>query len=144
MFCPKFGNPDQTAESYCRQCGTYLPDLTKPVKAPIPPEQHIRANIVLSSMTVIAAFTLSILLWTTLAFRPDTPTLIYVTAGLLFAIGCWQVQTLWRAILLRKHLKQKNIRPKAEIELLTSANFDDMASPASVTDRTTRELVERR
>jgi hypothetical protein len=27
MFCPKCGSADQKAESYCRQCGEWLPDI---------------------------------------------------------------------------------------------------------------------
>lgn len=147
MFCPKCGNADQSPETYCRQCGVYLPDLTKPAKGPAPPEQHVTANIVLSSMTIVASFTLAILLWSTLAFRPDTHPLIYVTAGLLGAMGCWHVQTLWRTILLRKHLKNSKPPRENELEsgvdtdkLLDQANFDNIVRP-SVTDHTTKHLA---
>ena len=149
MFCPKCGKPDQSPESYCRGCGTYLPDLTKPVKGPAPPEQHVTANIVLSSMTIFTSFTLAILLWSTLAFRPDTHPLIYVTAGLLGAMGCWHVQTLWRTILLRKHLKNSKPSRENELEtnvtkgkLLDQANFENIV-PTSVTNRTTKHLADR-
>jgi uncharacterized membrane protein YvbJ len=27
MFCPKCGADDQGAESYCKRCGEWLPDL---------------------------------------------------------------------------------------------------------------------
>ncbi len=29
MFCPKCGTADQIENSYCRNCGEFLPDLTK-------------------------------------------------------------------------------------------------------------------
>ena len=144
MFCPKCGNADQQPETFCRKCGLFLPDLTKPVKGPVSPEQHVTANTVLSSMTIVASFTLAILLWSTLAFRPDTHPLIYVTAGLLGAIGFWHIQTLWRTLLLRRQLKALKPPRADDIEQtapksLNNANFDDLVPP-SVTDRTTREL----
>lgn len=151
MFCPKCGKAEQSPETYCRQCGIFLPDFTKPAKTRQSPEVHVTANIVLSSMTIVVSFTLSILIWAMLAFRPDTHPLIYVTAGLLFAMGIWHIQTLWRTLLLRKHLKQ-NMRKETELvnvstysseRFLEDANFEDVV-PASVTERTTNQLTEKR
>ncbi len=152
MFCPSCGRADQIAESYCRQCGTFLPDLLKPVKQPTPPEQHVLANIVLSSMTIVACFTLAILLYTLLAFKPDTHPLIYATAGLLIAMGAWHIQTLWRAILLRKHFKKtkpnivEDVASSNSIDvntdkLLETPDLSDFVH-ASVTENTTRHLDE--
>jgi len=129
-----------------------LPDLSKPAKQPIPPEQHVTANIVLSSMTIVACFTLAILLYTMLAFKPDTHPLIYATAGLLIAMGAWHIQTLWRALLLRKYFKKVK-RPLAEEvsdlplhdvrtdKLLDAQNLNDFVH-SSVTENTTRHLEE--
>lgn len=147
MFCPKCGKTDQQPETFCRECGIFLPDLSKPVKKAQTPQDHVTANIVLNSMTIVVSFTLAILLWTILAFRSDTHPLIYVTSGLLIAIGCWHVQTLWRTLLLRKHFKKNQRQQEPELagvaakddKLLERPNFDDYV-PASVTDRTTREL----
>jgi len=147
MFCPKCGNAEQFPETYCRRCGTFLPDLDKPVKQPVKPETHVTANMVLSSMTIVACFTLAILLYTFVAFRENTHPLIYVTAGLLLAMGAWHVQTLWRSILLRKHFKRarspreesKEIEESTASNLLEQADFENMV-PASVTERTTRQL----
>lgn len=150
MFCPKCGKSDQLAESYCRQCGTFLPDLSKPAKRHIPPEQHVKVNTVVSVMTVVTCFTLAILLYIFLGFRESTPPLIYLTAGFLFAMGVWHIQALIRGLILRKHFqKQKQSREvktgeKANTDkLLEQPNFENMV-PASVTDHTTRHLAERK
>jgi hypothetical protein len=154
MFCPKCGRADQVPDTYCRQCGVLLPDLTKSFKPAAKPKQHIVANTVLSSMTIVTSFTLAILLWVVLAFRPETHPLIYVTAGFLFAMGCWHIQSLWRSILLRRQLKRHRLwdidgndrhsaaeaAPAGAEKLLETAEFDDMV-PASVTERTTRQLA---
>lgn len=146
MFCPKCGKPEQTAETYCRQCGTFLPDLSKPGKTPVGPEEHVKVNMVFSLMTMVACFTLAALLYSILAFRDDTHWLIYATAGLLTAMGFWHTQTFWRAILLRRHFNRHQ-RPDETImdsvaetgNLLEGADFENIV-PASVTDRTTKHL----
>ncbi|MEP6947169.1 MAG: hypothetical protein ABJA02_14710 [Acidobacteriota bacterium] len=147
MFCPKCGQPDQTPESYCRQCGTYLPDLNKPVKAPIKPEEHVKVNMVFSAMTVVASFTLSAMLYIVLGFRSDTHWLIYMTAALLLAMGIWHTQVFWRTLQLRKHFKKPKASEELEAvsvqktgKLLEEADFDNIV-PASVTDHTTRHLT---
>ena len=155
MFCPRCGKADQTPESYCRQCGVFLPDLDKASKAESTPEEHIKINAVLSFLTIVASFTLAILLYAVLAFRPDTHLLIYLTAGLLIAIGIWQIQTFIRSLKLRKHFRKKRLDDSLEAELtdttieglptgkfLNEADVGDQV-PASVTDATTKHLVER-
>ena len=154
MFCPRCGKADQLPETYCRQCGLFLPDLSKPVKREIPPEEHLKANTVLNSLTIIVSFTLSILLF---AVIPDKHPLIYVTAGLLIAIGGWHIQTFIRTQKLKKQWKQRT--PLTEVQaaspetqpafksastakLLDQADFGNTV-PASVTENTTRHLVEK-
>ena len=149
MFCPKCGKSDQSPETYCRQCGVFLPDLSKPLKSNHTPEEHVTANIVLTSMTIVVCFTLATLLFAMLGPLENTHPLIYATAGLMIAMGCWHIQTLWRNLMLRKHFK-KNKRPQETIfeggvtatgKLLDQADFENMV-PASVTDRTTKHLSE--
>ena len=155
MYCPRCGKAEQVPESFCRQCGLFLPDLSKPVKRELPPEDHLKANTVLNALTIIVSFTLSFLLFTIL---PDEQhPLIYVTAGLLIAIGAWHIQTFIRTQKLKKQWKRRV--PLAEIEAglpeaerafksASTAKLLDQADvantvPASVTENTTRHLVER-
>ena len=153
MYCPRCGKAEQLPETYCRQCGLFLPDLSKPVKHEIPPEEHLKANTVLNLLTIIVSFTLSFLLF---AIVPNKHPLIYVTAGLLIAIGGWHIQTLIRTQKLKSQWKRRT--PLTEIQaappetqpafksastakLLDQADFADTV-PASVTEHTTRHLVE--
>ena len=157
MFCPRCGKAEQVPESYCRQCGFYLPDLSKSLKRELPPEDHLKANTALSVLTIIVSFTLSILLFAFFGARSDTHPLIYTTAGLLLAIGAWHIQTFIRTQLLKKQWKRR--APLNEIQaslpdaeppsrsvstakLLDPADFEN-AVPASVTENTTKHLVER-
>lgn len=150
MFCPKCGKPDQTPETFCRQCGVFLPDFSKPGKPKNTPEEHVKVNTVLSALTIVASFTLAILLYTMLAFRPETHPLIYVTAGLLIAIGVWHIQTLYRILQLRKHFKNKK-RESVEARQIegpqTRKFFNETdpghAVPLSITEHTTTKLSEK-
>lgn len=154
-FAQRCGKAEQLPESFCRQCGLFLPDLSKPVKREIPPEEHLKANTVLNSLTIIVCFTLSILLFAFFGSRQHTHPLIYVTAGLLLAIGGWHIQTLIRTHQLKKQWKRR--APLTEIQaglpetqppfksastakLLDQADFENTV-PASVTENTTRHLV---
>lgn len=153
MFCPKCGAADQLPETYCRQCGIFLPDLEKAAKPKNTPEEHVKVNSVLSALTIIASLTLAILLYSMLAFRQDTHPLIYVTAGLLIAIGVWHIQTFYRTLQLRKHFKNRKreseeARQRDSIEGLPTGKFlseadRSYAVPASVTEHTTTGLSEK-
>lgn len=152
MFCPKCGKSDQSPETYCRQCGIFLPDLSTPAKRESPPEENIKVNSVLSLMTVIVSFTLAILLYAFLGFRPGTHPMIYVTAGLLTAMGAWHIQTFIRTRKLKKQWKRRNPNIENETDpsvsavptgkLLDQPDFENIV-PASVTDHTTRHLADR-
>lgn len=149
MFCPKCGNADQTPETYCRRCGTFLPDLDKPTKKQQTPEEHLKANFVLNLMTIVVSFSLAIALYAIFLGRNDTHWVIYLTAGFLIAIGAWQIQTLWRTILLKRHFKKNKATQKAVLEtsvttagkLLDRADLENVV-PASVTDHTTKHLID--
>jgi hypothetical protein len=158
MFCPKCGNADQVPETFCRQCGSFLPDFDKPTKKPISPQTHLKANSVLSLMTAIVSLTLAALLYYNFLGQEGTPVLIYVTAGFLTAMCAWQVQTFWRNLLLRKHFKtprnnlpQKNEsvdtnplyqKPAQTNKLLDEADFRNVVPPSIIED-TTKNLKEK-
>ena len=153
MYCPRCGKAEQIAETFCRQCGLFLPDLSKPLKRELPPEDHLQANTILNSLTILVSFTLSILLF---ALRPSTHPLIYTTAGLLIAIGAWHIQTLIRTQKLKKQWKRRSpltsvetgspeseraFKAASTAKLLDQADFAN-AVPATVKENTTRHLVE--
>jgi hypothetical protein len=96
------------------------------------------------------------LLFLVLGFRSFTHPLIYATAGILLAIGGGHIQTLIRTQMLKKQWKRRTPlsaiqAPQSETaaalkstptgKMLDQANFAD-AIPVSVTEHTTRHLVE--
>lgn len=149
MFCPKCGNADQTPETYCRQCGTFLPDLDKLQKKETPFEEHIKVNTFFTVATAVVSLTLAIIFYLTFINRGGpTPIIIYPVFGFLIAMTAWQIQTFIRTRILKtqfEKLQQKRERKKDQIpletnELLPEANFESVV-PESVTERTTRNLA---
>ena len=156
MFCPNCGKSEQQENTFCRQCGVYLPDFTKQGKRRVSPEEHIKSSIVLDVMTIVAALTLSILLFASFLGKGNTPPLIYVTAGFLIAISAWQAQTLWRTLQLKKHFRERKIETSEERKQNTEKVFDSFltkpllneadyssAIPPSVAENTTKKLKEK-
>ena len=150
MYCPKCGNPDQSPETYCRSCGIFLHEPDKLQRKQTAPAQHVTASLVLSGMTVVISFILASLIYYFDFGWPEASVLTYATAGFLIAIGCWNIQTFYRSLLLRKHFKErKSWEQERSADLnervttnrsLNEASFESF-QPASVTDRTTRDLV---
>lgn len=151
MFCPNCGKSDQTEDTYCRQCGKFLPDFDNLKRRKTTPEEHLKANSVLNLMTAIVSLTLAILLYYFYLGKDDTPIIIYITAGFLTAMFAWQVQTFWRTLLLKKQIakpKQSEENKPQELksipanELLNEADFSDNV-PASIAEYTTKNLKEK-
>ncbi len=148
MFCPKCGKADQSPETFCRQCGIFLPDIEKSAKKRQTPEDHLKANTFLSLFSIIVSFTLAIALYSIFLPRNDTHWVIYLTAGFLIAIGAWQIQSLWRTLLLKKHFNKNRTQSESALEteamvgkVLDKADLGDIIMP-SITERTTRNLIE--
>lgn len=143
-------------ESYCRQCGEWLPDLAKrgrPGFGGDSPEESLNISLSLSAMTVIVSLLLAIWLYATYFGKPGVPGIIYITAAFLLAIAGWQASNFYVGIKLRRNLarRRKGDFDKQSNEL-SSASQANAALPAaddsqfirpqvSVTENTT-ELLE--
>lgn len=138
------------SDTFCRQCGMFLPDLDNPKRRKPTPEDHLKANTVLNFMTAIASLSLAVTLYAYFLGKPGTPVIIYITAGFLIAMFAWQVQIIIRTFMLKSQLKKRGvINRKEESKILTEgaesekllneADFADMITP-SVVEHTTREL----
>jgi hypothetical protein len=108
-------------------------------------------------MTAAASLTLAILINVLLVGKENTPILIYITMGFLYAMFFWQAQVFWRNWQLkkqfpglkeRKQRKAENIETQPQIEsaktreLLNEADLSDFVQ-TSVTEDTTKHLAEK-
>ena len=155
MFCPKCGNADQKENSYCRNCGTFLPEFEKLKSKEVTPQQHLTINSTFSFLSGLISLILTIILHVLYTGKEGTPIIIYVVIGFLTANFFWQVQTFWRSLQLKKQLPKRredleNIPTNPQIDnqystdkLLPDADFENII-PTSVTENTTKHLkVER-
>ena len=155
MFCPKCGKAEQQANTFCRNCGTFLPDFDKLENKVITPEQHFTANTTLNIMTAVVSLALVITLHLMFTGKDGTSFVIYLTIGFLTAIFFWQAQVFWRTLQLRKQfpgLNRKNENriiektPSLETtntrELLKEADLSNVVSP-SIIENTTKKLGEK-
>jgi len=149
MYCPKCGAAEQLTDTYCRKCGTFLPDFEKVRKKEITAEEHIKINSFFSIATAVISLSLAITLFVMFIGRDGTPWIIYLVFAFMMTITAWQIQTFIRTRMLKKQFEklrpkrdiegEREVIPKAEVNLLEEADLDD-AIPASVTERTTRNL----
>lgn len=146
MFCPKCGNANQTENSYCRNCGTFLPDFDKIAKKETTPEQQITISSTFNFLSGLISLILTILLHILYTGKEGTPVIIYVVIGFLTANFFWQAQAFWRVRQLKKQLPKR--RSETEVEekiidnsfstdkLLPQADFSDFVPPSVVEDST--------
>ena len=159
MFCPGCGNPNQRENTFCRQCGNFLPDLSgklaKYGKKTETSQELIRTNLILNLMSavvsIVSAIALYILFWN----RGSEFAAVFAIAAFLLAMGGWQLSTFFNGLKLRKkfNLNTNQAAQTAQAytpneveriktnELLTEANFSSTL-PQSVTENTTRQLSE--
>jgi hypothetical protein len=114
MFCPNCGNVDQQENSYCRQCGIFLPDFDKISKRETTPEQQINISSTFNFLSAVASLILTVLLHISYTGKEGTPILIYVVIGFLTANFFWQVQAFWRTRQLKKQFPKRNIETELE------------------------------
>ena len=155
MYCPNCGKADQKENSYCRQCGGFLPDFSQKNKLVFggkTPEDQISTNLVLNLMSATVSYILAIILLVTYGwFSPQTPLIIYIVVAFLFAIGSWQVSTYTIGLKLKKHFKKgkeaattpepdKQFQAAETRELLNEADPTNAVPIGSVTENTTTKL----
>ncbi|CAN5438817.1 hypothetical protein BH20ACI1_BH20ACI1_22150 [soil metagenome] len=146
MFCPNCGKGDQKENTYCRQCGEFLPDLTKNALkrfGGVTPQQN--ANII-SSLSLFASI-VSLLagLWM-YATNFNVPIVLYLGTALLICNAIWHVSNFYTIKKLSKRLNptdenlSKYLEDKTATQKeLNEPDFSD-AVPMSVTEKTTRKL----
>ena len=150
MFCPKCGNADQKENSFCRNCGTFLPDFDKLKSKETTPEQQITISSTFNFLSALISLVLTIILHVLYTGKEGTPIIIYVVIGFLTANFFWQAQAFWRVRQLKKQLPKRRVEDSENSnqiieshysteKLLPQADFENIV-PASVTEQTTKNL----
>lgn len=152
MFCPNCGKAEQAEKTFCRQCGKFLPDLSKAKKEnPQTPADQFRLSLVFNLLSAFAGIFMALALLIVHWGKPGTHPVIYAAISLLTVISGWQIASFFNNLNLIKRFvrgteENKETGMIAENEIraksLPEADFTDTI-PASVTERTTRNLKEK-
>ena len=155
MYCPNCGNADQNENAYCRQCGEFIPRLSRSPEfawGRLTPHVYIRTGLFLNLLIALLSLIVGALLLSNLNSNGDLTFLIVLSGGLLLAIALWQIASFTIGLSLTRHfnkgwvsknqVSQSVIDSAVTKELLPEPNFDNLGS-ASVTETTTRKLSEK-
>ena len=156
MYCQKCGTPEQQENSYCRNCGEFLPDSNIKTKMQFggsTPDEQIRTNLFLNLLSALVSFALAVTLYLTFWHRGDALPVIYIVAAFLLAMSFWQTSTFYVGLKLKKNFDKrksatsgkenqentKTFESAKTRELLNEPNLENFV-PASITENTTRHL----
>jgi hypothetical protein len=161
MFCSNCGKSDQVLNTYCRQCGEFLPDYADKKRnfamGGNTPEEQIRVNLVLNFLSGMVSLILAILLYATFWNKPETSPIIYIVAAFLLAMCGWQFSTFRVGLKLKKTFDRRKLgdeiensvqndnsafQPAQTKDLLPEADFANFV-PITVTENTTKHLSEK-
>jgi uncharacterized membrane protein YuzA (DUF378 family) len=164
MFCPNCGKGEQQPDSYCRNCGRFLNDLSgksyliNKLLGGSTPDTQVNVNLTINVVTTLVSMLLlgflngyyDSLYEKTGQSAPPVIYLVYIFLGL---VAAWQTLGFLVNARIKKKLSARNkeqptAAPNAEEGALPSrstqkslpqADFDS-AVPTSVTEDTTRNL----
>lgn len=148
MFCQNCGKSDQPPNSYCRQCGEFISD-------PKQTSQSFGGNTLQQNTGVVSVISLSASVSSLLAgfwmfiTQFNVPIVLYFGAAVLICNAIWHFSNFIVVRKMRKRLnlaREENKAPQLQTNLtgdpatLQSADTNDLISPLSVTENTTRHL----
>jgi hypothetical protein len=161
MFCPNCGNGEQTPDSYCRSCGSFLPDPSKGASlisrlfGVTDPERQLKFTLTVDLVTaIVSALLIFFLMGYFDATRKrtgiPTPPVVYLVYVFLGAVAVWQLLSFTVVTTFRKKLlaTKKSVAAAEETGELKGGNTQRNLPPAtasdfvnnSITEQTTRRL----
>lgn len=151
MFCPKCGVDDQSAESYCKRCGEWLPDLDA-IRRPglfrkRTREQKIRKMRVLEAVSAGLSLTSGAIIISVLAAGTDVQ-LLNIAVVCCVVVAVYQMVNFSLGYKLQRRIDQSRSEHPNEIKAaekevgrLSAADTTQFVNRASVVENTT-ELLE--
>jgi hypothetical protein len=151
MFCPKCGADGQSADSYCKRCGEWLPDLDAIGRPGFfrkrTREEKIRKMRVLEMVSAALSLTAGAIIISVLAGGADTQQLHLALLCCIVVAG-YQIINFYLGHKLQQRIDRSRSRRPDEIEqaeepfrVLNAADTTPFINRASVVENTT-ELLE--
>ena len=150
MFCPKCGADAQSAESYCKRCGEWLPDIDALVRPRLfrkwTREDKIRKMRVLEAVSAGLSLIAAAIIISILAGGGNTQLLFLATFCCLL-VAAYQVVNFYLGYKLQQRVDQSRAgtdeiaAAEKGVRVLTSADATPFVAGHSVIENTT-ELLE--
>ncbi|HEY0171686.1 MAG TPA: hypothetical protein VGB98_11745 [Pyrinomonadaceae bacterium] len=119
MFCPKCGADDQSADSYCRRCGEWLPDIDALARPLLfrksTREQKIRKMRILEAISAGLSLTSAAIIISVLRGGADTQLLILAVFCCLI-VAAYQVINFYLGRKLQQSVDQSRTQSTGEIK----------------------------
>src|SRR5918997_7018442 len=119
MFCPKCGAEAQSAESYCRRCGEWLPDIDALARPSLfrksTREQKIRKMRILEAISAGLSLTSAAIIISVLAGGGETQLLILAVFCCLI-VAAYQVVNFYLGHKLQQRVEQSRAGSTGEIK----------------------------
>lgn len=150
MFCPKCGAEGQSAESYCKRCGEWLPDL-EAIRSPglfrkRTREEKIRKMRILEVVSAALSLTAVAIITSVLAAGGDVQ-LLFLAAFCCIVVALYQIVNFYLGYKLQSRIDRSRTTTSDKIEAaedfgrLNAADTAAFVNRASVVENTT-ELLE--
>lgn len=152
MFCPKCGADGQTAESYCKRCGEWLPDLDA-IRRPglfrkRTPDEKIRKMRVLEAVSAGLSLTAAAIVTSVLVGGAEVQ-LLFLAALCCLLVAVYQIVNFYLGYKFHQRIDQSRSNTPEKINAaeenfgrLSAADTTPLVNRASVIENTT-ELLER-
>ena len=150
MFCPGCGADGQTAESYCKRCGKWLPDveaLSRPgLFRKRTREEKIRKMRVLEAVSAALSLTAGAIITSVLVGGSDTQ-LLNLAVFCCIVVAVYQMVNFYLGYKLQQRIDRSRSELPDEIEgaeeafgTLNAADTTPFVNRASVVENTTEVL----
>ena len=135
MFCPKCGADGQSAESYCKRCGEWLPDVDALARPRLfrksTREQKIRKMRILEAISAGLSLTSAAIIISVLRGGADTQLLILAVFSCLI-VAAYQVVNFYLGHKLQQRIDQSRTESTGQIK----AGAEESARALSTGDAT--------
>lgn len=156
MFCPNCGKGEQEKNTFCRKCGEFLPDYESVQEGylVITPVRILKTNALFSLISAVLSFAMAFWLISTYINQSEVDWLKFIASQVFIVTGIWNLINYYQCKQLKKYFGRKDkeeknsetqvalSNPAKTQELLNEADFENVV-PASVTEKTTKNLTEK-
>ncbi len=145
MFCPRCGADAQCAESYCKRCGEWLPDVDALGRPRLfrkrTRDEKIRKMRVLEAVSAGLSLASAAIIFTVLTGKNDTH-ILFLSFFCCLLIAIYQMVNFYLGHKLQQRVDQSRAEAVEEIEARTETGVGELRSADTTTFVSGQSVVE--